>query len=48
MRRTYGIDVKILDVETPVNRKICVPIGSDATSTADRASLMEMLINARN
>jgi iron complex transport system ATP-binding protein len=47
MQRTYGIKVKILDVETPVNRKICVPLGRDASGSAEKIALLERLINAR-
>ena len=29
MEKIYGVKVKIMDVETPVKRRICVPLGDD-------------------
>jgi iron complex transport system ATP-binding protein len=47
MERIYGIKVKILDAETPVARRICVPLGGDGVNSQEKAALLERLTNAR-
>jgi iron complex transport system ATP-binding protein len=47
MEKVYGTKVKIMDVDAPVHRRICVPLGSDGESTRERISLLERLTNER-
>ncbi len=47
MERIYGIKVKILDVEAPVARRICVPLAGDGESSQEKVALLERLTNAR-
>lgn len=47
MERIYGIKVKILDVEAPLNRRICVPLGGDRTGFMEKRALLERLTNAK-
>jgi iron complex transport system ATP-binding protein len=44
MERIYGIKVKILDVETPLKRKICVPLEGDAASSIEKTILLKKLM----
>ena len=36
MEKIYGVKVKIMDVETPVKRRICVPLGNDRDTLRGR------------
>ena len=47
MEMIYGTKVKIIDVETPARRRICVPLGSDGDSSQEKFALLERLTNAR-
>lgn len=47
MERIYGIKVRILDVEAPVARRICVPLAGDGESSQEKVALLERLTNAR-
>jgi iron complex transport system ATP-binding protein len=47
MQRTYGIKVKILDVGSPGNRKICVPLGDEGYNSKEKVALLERLTSAR-
>ena len=41
MERIYGIKVKIIDVEAPVHRRICVPLGGNGESSEEKVALLE-------
>lgn len=43
MEKIYGIKVKILNVETPINRRICVPLGGVDESPTGRADILKRL-----
>lgn len=45
MEKIYGIKVKILDVEAPARRKICLPLGG-GESPVGKATMLERLTNA--
>jgi iron complex transport system ATP-binding protein len=47
MERIYGIKVKIIDVEAPIHRRICVPLGGNGESSLEKVTLLEKLTNAR-
>ena len=47
MERIYGIKVRILDVEAPVARRICVPLAGDGETPQEKVALLERLTNAR-
>lgn len=44
MERIYGVRVKIIDLDFPVHRRICVPLGDESR---EKIELLEKLTNAR-
>jgi len=47
MERIYGVKVRIMDLESPARRRICVPLGDDGERSQEKVALLERLTNAR-
>ena len=47
MECVYGTKVKIMDVEAPVHRRICIPFGGNGVGTREKFAILEKLTNGR-
>jgi iron complex transport system ATP-binding protein len=47
MEMIYGVKVRIIDLESPSRRRICVPLADDSERSREKVALLERLKNAK-